>query len=311
MRDLKVVLVGIGGIARRVHLPTLIGAEGATLAGVVDVVPEILDRVGKQYNIANCYPSVAAFLQNGEADCALVVTGPAYHAEVSIALLEAGIDVFCEKPLANSLSDVRAMVDAADRSNKILMAGFNRRFMPAYQKAKRIFDEEPLELLSIEKNKESNERRALLQDGIHMVDTMRWFCGEPVDVQAWARWSEDEEHEETILANIKFDTGVLGNLIIHRNGGAWLEKAELYGGGYTVIVDAPDHTRVNQRNNGSQVYSLGGWASLPQRLGFSQEFEHFFHCVRERTQPITSGSDALKTHELVSAIYTSAGLSSL
>ncbi len=283
MTETKVVVVGIGGIARRVHLPTLIATEGATVTGVIDVVPEVLDRVGKQYNIANRYPSVAAFLENGEADCALVVTGPDYHAEVSVALLEAGIDVFCEKPLANTLVEVRSMVEAADRSNKILMAGFNRRFMPAYQKAKQIFTENGLELLTIEKNKESNQHRALLQDGIHMVDAMRWYCGEAVDVQAWTRWREDDEHEETILANIKFDTGILGNLVIHRNGGGWLEKAELYGSGYTVIVDAPESHSHHSRYEWTTRFQPGRMGYVTSATWFQPGIRAFYQ-LRTATQ---------------------------
>lgn len=307
MADLRVAVVGVGGIAQRVHIPTLVKTEGAKLTTVVDVDPTKLERVRAQYNVPRALRSVGELTEGSEVDCALVVTPPEYHPEVTIALLKAGVDVFCEKPLALNLTDARATVEAAEGAGRILMAGFNRRFMPAFVRAKLAFAERPLEVLTIEKNKADNEHRALTRDGIHMVDTMRWLCGEPVEVSAWARCAQDQEHEETILANVKFDTGALASLLIHRNGGMWIERAELYGGGCTAIVDAPDDTLIAVGGR-TETFSVGAWATLADRLGFTQEIKHFVECVRERREPVNSGREALKTHELVDSIYRKAGL---
>ena len=307
MPDLRVAVVGVGGIARRVHIPTLVAMPECKLTTLVDINTTVLAQVAGQFNVPRRFASVDEFLAKPEVDCAFVVTGPDAHAGPVVSLLRAGLDVFCEKPLARNLKDVRAMVQATADADRLLMAGFNRRFMPVYNAAKDAFADRQLELLSIEKNKGGNEYRALVSDGIHMVDAMRWYCGEPVEVRAWSRCAEDEMHEETIVANIRFDSGALGILAIHRNGGKWLEKAELYGEGCTAIVDAADHAYIASGGR-EEVVSVGAWSSLADRLGFTQEFQHFLECVRERKTPINDGADALRTHELVSEIYARAGL---
>ncbi len=307
MSDVRVAIVGVGGIAQRIHLPTVVAIPGARLSAIVDIDRARLAQVGDRYGVARRLTSVAELIADGGADCAIVTTQPEYHPEVAIALLEAGIDVFCEKPLALTLADCRRMVETAERTGRILMAGFNRRFMPAFQKAKEAFADRPLDVLSIEKNKSGNEHRTLVRDGIHMVDTMRWLCGEPTEVVAWAKWSESQEHEETVLAQIRFDSGTFGSLVIHRAGGTWIEKAELYGGGCTAIVDAPDLTRI-MLNGREESISLGPWATLADRFGFTAELKHFVECVRDRREPINVGSDAIKSHLLVDEIYRRAGL---
>lgn len=310
MADLRVAIVGVGGIAQRIHVPTVVQAKGARLAAIVDVDATRLDAVGARYNIARRAASVAELIDRGEVDCAIVTTPPEHHPDVTVALLEAGIDVLCEKPLALTLAEASRMVDCATRVGRILMAGFNRRFMPAFCVAKEAFTGRPLDVLAIEKNKAGNEHRTLVRDGIHMVDTMRWLCGEPTEVVAWAKWREDDEHEETVLAQIRFDSGTFGSLVIHRAGGTWIEKAELYGGGCTAIVDAAERTRI-YRDGREETISTSAWASLADRMGFTQEIAHFFECVRTRREPINAGPDALKSHQLVSEIYRQAGLKPL
>ena len=312
MERLRAAIIGCGGIARILHNPVLVGMDEVDITTFVDINVERLEQQADRFHIPRRFPSVEAFLEKPEVDCAFVATGPYAHAEPSIAIMEAGIDVFCEKPLARTLEEVRAMAAAAEKTDRVFMAGFNRRWMPAYLEAKKVFDDCPMDILSIEKNKPGlRERRCLLNDGIHMVDTMRWLCGEPTQVRAFALVTDgDPERERAIVANIEFDSGTLGALVIHRNGGKWLEKAELYGGGYTVIVDAADDTYICHEDKEERIH-VSSWASLGHRLGFVGEFTHFLECVREHRQPMTNGEDALKTHELVHEIYTQAGLPGL
>ena len=307
MSEVRVAVVGVGGIAQRIHLPTLVTMPGVRLSAIVDIDRARLDQIGDRYGVARRPTSIAELVAQGGADCAVVTTQPEHHPEVAIALLEAGIDVFCEKPLALTLADCRRMVETAERHGRILMAGFNRRFMPSFQKAKAAFEGRPLDVLAIEKNKSENEHRTLVRDGIHMVDTMRWLCGEPTEVVAWAKWSENQEREETVLAQIRFDSGTFGSLVIHRAGGTWIEKAELYGGGCTAIVDAPERVRI-MCDGKEESIGLGPWSTLADRFGFTAELNHFVECVRDQRQPINAGPDALKTHQLVDEIYRRAGL---
>jgi predicted dehydrogenase len=75
-----------------------------------------------------------------DVDAVIISTPPSLHEEMSVAALAAGKHVLCEKPLARSPSECRAMVAAAERSGKRLATGFNYRFYPSFKRAREVFD---------------------------------------------------------------------------------------------------------------------------------------------------------------------------
>ncbi|OFX30281.1 MAG: hypothetical protein A2Z07_01605 [Armatimonadetes bacterium RBG_16_67_12] len=301
---LRVAVIGVGSIARSVHLPTLLASECA-VAGVMSRTGERARAVAAQFNIPRVYES----LDEVDADCAFVLTPKDTHGPIASALLRRGIAVFLEKPMATTLADAEALLQAAEASGMLLMIGFNRRYAPAYDALHREWADRPPEVVVAEKNRPGTEYRAPMENAIHMIDLLRWICGEAVEVTASSQF-DDPYYETSCVAHIRFPR-TLGVLVANRSCGQWMERIETYGGGKSVIVDAPESVAVVDQRQ-THVTSLTplamGWATVQDRLGFRQEVEDFLKAVRTGGTVRTPARDAFETHRLTDRILRAAGL---
>ena len=126
MSKLKVGVIGAGGIAHA-HLPFLAKRSDAVeLTAIADINPEAAAAVAEQYGITEHGTSTAAVI--AAVDAVLVCIPTHLHAPVAIDALKAGKAVFCEKPIARSLDDAKAIVTASHDSRAPLQVGFVRRF---------------------------------------------------------------------------------------------------------------------------------------------------------------------------------------
>jgi len=128
----RVGIVGCGGIANGKHLPSLSKLANVELTAFCDIVPERAEEAVAKYGIdgAKVYADYREMLKEEKLDIVHVLTPNDSHAEISIAALEAGNHVMCEKPMAKSAADARKMVEAAKRTGKKLTIGYNNRFRP-------------------------------------------------------------------------------------------------------------------------------------------------------------------------------------
>ena len=308
-RKIRVGVIGLGHIAHIAELPALAEQPDVEIVAAYARSAASIETAMSKYKIAKGCKSFEEFLEV-EMDCAFVLTPKTTHYDYVIPLLEKGIDVFCEKPLEVSLARSRAMVEADEKNNRILMIGFNRRYAPVYAKVKEAFQEKAPDVVIAQKNRNGSEYRATLENAIHMVDLLRWFCGEAVSVEAHSMYT-DPNYEDLVTAQIRFDSGSVGMLVASRQAGQWVEKIDCYGGCQSAFVNAPDSvTIVNEQTEVRTAMTplALGWARVEDKMGFTQEVAHFLACVKERRQPVTSGADAYKTHLLMNEILLKAGL---
>lgn len=311
---IKVGIIGAGSLARIAIVPALKQINNIELSGIYNRTFEKAQKLAFDFQIPFCYKNLDKFLSQN-FDAVIVLSSPEVHKKHVISALQAGSHVFCEKPLSTSLNEVEDMVTMSKETKKNLMVGFNRRYSPFFSKAKEIFANIQVELCSVAKHKDSLMRRGLLYDAIHYVDLMRWFCnGKVTDVSAVAEY-DDPWIEKSLAATIKFSTGAIGTLLMNRSSGQWLEIAEFHGGKKSVIIDYPKKVEViisNKKEYFDFKAKDWSWAiNMPWLTGFVQEFEHFFRCIDLGEKVLTSGSDALLTHQLVHQIYIAAGLPGL
>ncbi|MFW5867229.1 MAG: Gfo/Idh/MocA family protein [Armatimonadota bacterium] len=144
MRDkLRVGFVGTGGIARGQHMPGWIGLEDAEIVAIADVSPESAAKGAEIAKVEkeHIYEDYEKMLEAEDLDVVDVCTPNAYHKAPTVAALEAGCHVFVEKPVATSADEVREMIAARDRSQKLLCVTQNMRFSDEAIAAKRFVDE--------------------------------------------------------------------------------------------------------------------------------------------------------------------------
>jgi predicted dehydrogenase len=127
LREVRVGVVGVGHLGRH-HARLYASLPGARLVGVVDADPERARAVAETYA---CRALTRVEDLAGEVEAASVAVPTVHHREVALPLLQAGADVLVEKPLAASLQEADALVEAARRAGRILMVGHTERFNPA------------------------------------------------------------------------------------------------------------------------------------------------------------------------------------
>jgi virulence factor len=310
MEKIKVGVIGLGKFAHVARLPILAGLENVEMTACMARTPETVERAASQFGFAQQYTDAHELMEISGIDAAVVATPKPTHFQLVIPLLERGIHVFCEKPMAMSLKQAEEMVACAEKNGRVLMIGFNRRYAPVYEWAKTEFQNDPPEVCVAFKNRPGTEYRATMENAIHMVDLMRFYCGECVDIKAHAHF-EDPDYETSAAAILKFDSGAVGFLLGNRSCGQWMERVELYGGGKTVIAHCPDElTIVDQEQEHTRKLTplRSGWATLEEKMGFQQEVKAFIDAIAEGTQPRTLAADSIKTHQLLNAILQEAGL---
>ena len=126
----KVGIVGCGGIANGKHMPALKKIQEVQMVAFCDIVPERAEKAAKEYGVegAKVYADYNEMLAKEKLDVVHVLTPNAAHAPVSIAAMEAGCHVMCEKPMAKTYEQAKAMLDAHKRTGMKLTIGYQNRF---------------------------------------------------------------------------------------------------------------------------------------------------------------------------------------
>ena len=197
----RVALVGCGAVTRLYYVPALRELERRgqlSVVGIADPNPLNAAQVHTQFPTSACVRDVPELLAH-EINLAIVASPHSMHAEHSIRLLNAGASVLCEKPMATSVADAQAMMDAAASASGILAIGMSRRFFPATQTIRRLlalnvlgeitsfhFSEGDASFLwpiaSPSYFRRSDAHGGVLLDiGVHALDLMLWWLGEPIE----------------------------------------------------------------------------------------------------------------------------------
>lgn len=131
---IRLLILGTGGMANN-HAEGFAKIPGVELVGGVDTRPAQLAAFCEKHGIAHGFPSVDEALAWGQFDAVTNVTPDAVHFATTMPVLAAGKHVLCEKPLATTAADARAMAEAAARAGVVNMVNLTYRNVPALQQA--------------------------------------------------------------------------------------------------------------------------------------------------------------------------------
>ncbi|MBO8416426.1 MAG: Gfo/Idh/MocA family oxidoreductase [Proteobacteria bacterium] len=308
-KKIRIGVIGVGYVSKNNFLPVLPRFDDVEFVGLMSKDIENTRRAQRLCGAEHAVSTLGEMVDLN-LDCAFVLTPKACHAEQISFLLEHGLDVYSEKPMATTLKDAAHMVELAEKTGHKLMIGFNRRYAPVCQKAKAVYSENPPEVIIAQKNRPATEYRATLENAIHMVDLMRYYGGEVKDVKALSKFT-DPYYETFTTAQLEFENGASGMLIAARCSGQWEETIELHGSNRSAFIKMPDSVTITdseEQHKTAMTPLAMGWARSEDKLGFSNAIRHFLDCVRDNKKPMTDAADAYKTHELLDRILRSAGL---
>lgn len=296
---MKVGCIGLGDIAQKAYLPVL-GARPDVELHLQTRTPATLDRVAGTYHLPDRqrHTDLDSLLAAG-LDAAFVHAPTDVHPEIVTRLVEAGVPTYVDKPLAYDLADSRRIVELAERRGVGLAVGFNRRYAPAYAQAL----DHPRELILLQKNRvglPENPRTLVLDDFIHIVDTLRFLAPGPV------------EHVD-VRARIR--DGLMHHVVLHLAGDGFsaIGTMNRLSGSAEEVLDVSGQDTKRQVLNLSEIVDhkgqpsvrrRGDWVPVARQRGIEQIVLAFLDSVR--SGDVLVADDALATHELCERVVTEA-----
>lgn len=329
MANRRVGIAGFGVVGQRRKRCI----DERTDVDVVAVCDQVLDQVGPLEDGTRCHSSLEGLLQE-ELDVLIVCLPNNVAPAATIAGLESGLHVFCEKPPGQTPADVKRVMEVEDRNPTLkLMYGFNHRYHDSAQEALSIVRSGRLgavinmratygkaKLITFNQANWRTVREVagggvLLDQGIHMVDLIRLFGGECYDVHSFvsnSHWGYDVE--DNVYALMRSESGVVSllnssatqwrhrfNLDINLEGGSLIlggliTGTKSYGAETLTVVEAdPDNDHGDPREQ-TTLYN--------QDPSWDREIDAFLDCITNDHEVDEGNSlDALRTMQLVYRIY--------
>ncbi|MGL5697908.1 MAG: Gfo/Idh/MocA family protein [Kluyvera sp.] len=301
MAALRIGVVGLGGIAQKAWLPVLGAAADWTLQAAWSPNKEKALRVCETYRMpyADSLASLAA-----RCDAVFVHTSTASHYAVVSELLNLGVHVCVDKPLADRLDDAERLVALAARKNLTLMVGFNRRFSPLYRELK----SHAGEMFSLRMDKHRSDsvgpndlRFTLLDDYLHVVDTALWLAGGKAKLNDGILQTTDEGC--MLYAEHHFSAaGGQVTTSMHRRAGSQREWVQAVADGGLYEVSDMREWR-EECGSGIVTRPVPGWQTTLEQRGFAGCARHFIECVQNQTVPETAGEQAILAQRIVDGLW--------
>lgn len=230
----RIALIGCGTVSKLYYGPALQELERNKLLQVnalFDPDPENLAFLQKKFPNANSIQQLGE-LSPEKIDIAIIASPPQYHSQQTIQLLKSGLSILCEKPMSTTVTEAESMIQAASNAQGLLAIGLFRRFLPATQTIQKILS---LNLLGDIQSfyfseggnfkwpvqspgyfKKENARGGVLLDvGVHLLDLMIWWFGNPKEVVY-----EDDAMggvEVNCRLQCKFEQGFTGEVRLSRD----------------------------------------------------------------------------------------------
>lgn len=343
MNKIKVGIVGTGGISN-LHMVGYRNLDNVEVYAVCDINKERAEAFAQKYAIPHVFSDYNEMLKLKELDAISVCTWNNGHAPVSIAALNAGKHVLCEKPLAMNTKEALEIQRAARESGKILMVGFVRRFGQNTAILKEFIDKGYLGDIYYAKtgcirrcgnpggwfsDKKKSGGGPLIDLGVHMIDLVRFLMGKPKAVSVYGAtfdgigprshikalnrykpmdYDEFCDVEDLATAMIRFENG--GVLYVETSFSQNIKDDFLFLDLYGTKSGAMMEPKL-------EIYSeLEGYlVDITPRYSaesdvftanFKREVAHFIDCVQGKVECLNPVEDGVEIMKILDAIYESA-----
>lgn len=317
---------------------------GARLVAIGHHDPARFDELGARFGVP-CLGS-DDLLSRPDVDVVCICTPSGMHAGQTVAAARAGKHVICEKPLALSLRDADAMIEACDRAGVRLGVVLQRRAEPLFARVReaiRAGDLGDLTLASVTipyHRSEAYYREAgwrgtwaldgggvLMNQGIHLIDLLVWYMGDPVEVRAHAATLHHGiEVEDTLTATLRFEGGALATVTATTTAApGFPHRIEIYGTGGGIQIEGEDAPRWELEDRTRTVVEppevgvasgvasdAGAWRDARgiAPTGHINLFRDFIEALDSGRPSTTDGAQGRRSLATVLAIYEAAGLRS-
>jgi predicted dehydrogenase len=322
-----VAIIGCGLIGRKraISLDT-----NDKLLACCDTNKDLSEKFASEFS---CLPfsDYHELLSQINCDSVIVAVVNKFAGNIIINALKLGKNILAEKPLGRNLSEALEINDAHSKSpfKVILKTGFNHRFHPAIWKAKQLLDDRNIgQVFNIRaiyghggRVGMENEWRAskelcgggeLLDQGVHVIDLIRWFGGEitevcgKVETKFW-----DMEVEDNAYVILKTQDDVTATFNVSWTNWKNIFSFEIFGtNGYLKIEGlggsyGPETLELGRRKKEGGKPDIELFEFPPDDISWKEEWKEFKSAIHEKREVIGNGYDGLKANLVIDAIYKS------
>lgn len=344
MNKIKVAIIGTGSISNN-HIKGYLANPNVELYAFCDINKKQLHMMGEKYGITRLFTDKDEMLKLPEIDAVSVCTWNSQHAPCTIAALNAGKHVLCEKPMALNAKEAEEMKAAAEKNGKLLMIGFVRRYGNDCKILQDFISKDFFGDLYYAKatylrrdgnpggwfgDKARSGGGPLIDLGVHVIDLVRYLSGNPKPVSVYGATfqklfnregsigrtkylsSSATDHdicdvEDLASAMIRFDNGEV--LAVEAAFSLNLKKdtgtIELFGTKAGAKLD-PELEIYTDVNNYQADVNLVAPSALSFDGLFENEINHYVDCVINGTVCKSPAEDGIEMMKILDAVYESA-----
>jgi UDP-2-acetamido-3-amino-2,3-dideoxy-glucuronate N-acetyltransferase len=294
------------------------------LAGIVDVDPKRAAALAAQHAGVEVYPTFEAVLADPNIHGVAIATPAEHHASMAIAALQAGKEVFVEKPLALTADDGRAMVETARRHGRLLVVGHLLIHHPAVKAIEQLLRSGELGRLEyvysnrLSMGKIRQEENALWSFAPHDISIILRLTGHmPIEVTAVGGTYLQPNIADVTVSNLLFERGIRAHIFV-----SWLhpykeQRLVIIGSKKMVVFEDSRPTNKLMIYDKEIAWKDGQFEATPPKgtpvpfaadEPLSSECRHFAECVETHTESITPGEDGIRVLEVLEACQRSLSL---
>jgi UDP-N-acetylglucosamine 3-dehydrogenase len=302
MDKVRYAVIGLGWFGEK-HCEVIADLPNAELYALSTRTPDRLKEVADRFGVKHMYTDYRELLANDEVDVVSITTMWDQHAAPTIDALQAGKNVFLEKPMASTMEDCRAIVEAAKAAKGRFMVGHICRFNPRYAAAKAAIDEGRIgEIVYMYSRRNLprwivtdilNKIGPIIGDGVHDTDLMLWYSGAKV-VSAYAQTLNvtGKKYPDIGSTMYRFDSGAIGVVetvwyLPNKTAFQIDERLEIVGteGSISIHDTHPNYSITD--SDGWHSSDTTYWPELHGiRAGaLRDELNYFIECVRKGEAP--------------------------
>lgn len=208
---LKIGIIGVGVMGADHACNLAAGIRGAELVALADANQEAARSLAAEVGNPTVFGNPQDLIDSGEVDAIIIAVPDQFHAELTLACVEKGIPVLCEKPLAPTFAEGLEVVEAVEAAHALVTIGFMRRFDPGFRALKETVAAgsvgQMLMSQSVHRNVEAypgqDSTASVTNSAVHEFDTLAWLSGVEIKKVQWAAGKASslisERHDPQLL----------------------------------------------------------------------------------------------------------------
>jgi predicted dehydrogenase len=308
-------VVGCGAIAEMGHIPAAIQVDEAQLVALVDTDRARAETLAEQFGVPKAVCSLREVAN--EIDAVILATPPHVRPVLAEQAFGAGLHVLCEKPLANSSAECRAILAASEQAGRVLAVAHTYRFFPNRIHVYSLLQQKALGMVNTVKVEQGDPADwptrtgytfrhemvaggVLVNEGIHSLDALFWWFGYPLDFEY-----EDDAIgglESNVRIKLRFKDDITGTFRLSRT--CKLENRMVITGELgNMSLPIYNQTQVSLSRNGQTVTQT----LVPRSGGFldmvAEQLRDFVMSIETKRPPRVTGADGLRVVEFIEMCY--------